>query len=237
MAPALRHTAWVYVVGCALPDRPPDPPPAPPAPAPATPTSRPRATSPALPAWEPTRDARAAAELKALEARAERLLELHRTMDEDDSRAPLLILDLIAVFEEAGRLGSALRLLFYLRRIDPERATAARVDDRIFSHLRRVLDEHQAASALLARACGATIIDPPAWAAAPALLAVAECLDEDRFLFAVSLRYRRLAAERGADRRNAAKIEALEAFRATVEKDLAKLSDPARRLPVDARAE
>jgi len=75
---------------------------------------------------------------------------------------------------------------------------------------RSFLSDRDASATLHARACGATIIDPPPEASAKALIEVATCLEQDPVLFTVSLRYRRLAAKRSAGDNNAARIEALE---------------------------
>ncbi|MCA9658154.1 MAG: hypothetical protein KC486_07410 [Myxococcales bacterium] len=212
--------ALVLLGGCAHTEAPERPPP--------RPTTPPQA--PAITPWAAKPDTRAAAELAALEARAAELIGAVNDLSEGDERAAQLLVDAAAAYEEAGRFGHAIRVLEYLRRIHPTRAEAVHARTRIRALYLSILSDRDAASTLHARACGATIIDPPPEASAPALLDVVACLEDDRLLFVVALRYRRLAAARGAGADNDAQIEALEERRAEVEASLYRraAADPRR---------
>ncbi|MGB1276037.1 MAG: hypothetical protein ACPG77_09830 [Nannocystaceae bacterium] len=185
---------------------PPEPPPLPPRPAP----TQPQPPTLSQPQWAPRPDARAKAEYERLTTCGEDRLATFNEIDASDERAPTLLLEAAACYEQAGHWAHAIRLLQHLRKLAPEQAQAEDADDRMKVMYQAFLSDRDAAATLQARACGATIIDPPSEASAKVLIEVARCLEQDRNLFTVSLRYRRLAAKRGAGDHNQTKIEALE---------------------------
>lgn len=169
------------------------------------------------PRWVPRPDPRARAEREGLNDCGNERVAAFNELEEENERAVTLLLEAASCYEQAGGWGHAIKVLLYVRKVAPERAEAEDVDYRVKMMYRSFVSHRDAAATLHARACGATIIDPPPEASARALIEVATCLERDRVLLVLELRYRLLAATRGAGADNAARIEVIEKLQKKVE--------------------
>lgn len=190
------------LAACAVPySEPPTPPPGRVAPEP-TPVARPAQST-----WKPRPDRAAKARYEELSRECEALIDRFRDAPDADLDAPKYLLNAADCLEEAGRYGQVVRVIRHLSELAPDVYKAEQLGDREVKLLRWIIDDRAMSSTLLARACGATIIDPPPEAKSRELIAVANCLDQDMILMTVSLRYRELAAKRGAGQENAKALE------------------------------
>jgi len=173
-------------------------------------------------------DSRAITELETLDECSGRNVASYNELGEEGEGAADLLVAALGCFEEAGRSAQSIKLLRHLLERFPERAESEDARYRLREHYRTLAHERRGADTLMGRACGATVFDPPPAATAEALIEVAACVEQEA-MFAMSLRYRKLAAERGPEPDNAANIERLEQRVVELEAAILELpSDPPR---------